>query len=251
MKPSNELDTLLFTARLLIDHHGETSERIENLEMELEIARKKQRELIADSLSLTDRLRDVAIRAGLLVSRTLSSGLSLDALETLITEKLAQAEFGELPDNVVPFSFQSGIAEAVIDEAEKNDGMLENAEPAEGIKDFRVAVVRILSTLSAREERIIRSIFGISVDIGFPTTGVKLGIETGQVYTQDMVADQLSVSQSTISRCYRRAIRKLKHPSRTRHIRHFQKESSKRYLAKKMVEGDSLMMTVFGVDSSE
>jgi RNA polymerase sigma factor (sigma-70 family) len=74
------------------------------------------------------------------------------------------------------------------------------------------AVSSALKSLRPTEERVVRQRYGI---------GERSELAARYVYTQQHIADVVGVSQSTVSVVLRRAIRKLKHPSRSRRLRSF------------------------------
>jgi DNA-binding CsgD family transcriptional regulator len=88
---------------------------------------------------------------------------------------------------------------AVFGEGAEERGVLSNAEDAIVIRGI---VSDVLMTISPREERVIRMRFGIN--------------RTAKVYTQVAVADDFSVSRERIRQIERKALRKLRHPSRAR-----------------------------------
>ena len=72
--------------------------------------------------------------------------------------------------------------------------------------DLRDATARVLASLSAREERVLRMRFG------FGTTAD---------HTLDEVGRQFAVSRERIRQIEAKALRKLKHPARSVHLRSF------------------------------
>ncbi|MEI8320968.1 MAG: RNA polymerase sigma factor RpoD [Alphaproteobacteria bacterium] len=72
--------------------------------------------------------------------------------------------------------------------------------------NLREATTRVLSTLTAREERVLRMRFGI-------------GMNTD--HTLEEVGQQFSVTRERIRQIEAKALRKLKHPSRSRKLRSF------------------------------
>jgi RNA polymerase primary sigma factor len=72
--------------------------------------------------------------------------------------------------------------------------------------DLRMAVAHALGSLTAREERVLRMRFGI-------------GMNTD--HTLEEVGQQFSVTRERIRQIEAKALRKLKHPSRSRNLRPF------------------------------
>ncbi|MGH8678307.1 MAG: sigma-70 family RNA polymerase sigma factor, partial [Burkholderiales bacterium] len=72
--------------------------------------------------------------------------------------------------------------------------------------NLREATSRVLSTLTPREERVLRMRFGI-------------GMNTD--HTLEEVGQQFSVTRERIRQIEAKALRKLKHPSRSRKLRSF------------------------------
>ena len=72
--------------------------------------------------------------------------------------------------------------------------------------NLRLTTTRILSTLTPREERVLRMRFGI-------------GMNTD--HTLEEVGQQFSVTRERIRQIEAKALRKLKHPSRSRKLRSF------------------------------
>jgi RNA polymerase primary sigma factor len=72
--------------------------------------------------------------------------------------------------------------------------------------NLREATTRALASLSAREERVLRMRFGI-------------GMNTD--HTLEEVGQQFSVTRERIRQIEAKALRKLKHPSRSRGLRSF------------------------------
>jgi RNA polymerase primary sigma factor len=74
--------------------------------------------------------------------------------------------------------------------------------------DLRETTTRVLASLTPREERILRMRFGI-------------GIGMSSDHTLEEVGNQFSVTRERIRQIEAKAIRKLKHPSRSRVLRSF------------------------------
>ena len=74
------------------------------------------------------------------------------------------------------------------------------------IANLREATTRVLATLTPREERVLRMRFGI-------------GMNTD--HTLEEVGQQFSVTRERIRQIEAKALRKLKHPSRSRKLRSF------------------------------
>jgi RNA polymerase primary sigma factor len=77
---------------------------------------------------------------------------------------------------------------------------------AAALSELRTATTRVLALLSAREERVLRMRFGIG---------------TGSDQTLDQVGQQFSVTRERIRQIEAKALRKLKHPTRSRILRGF------------------------------
>lgn len=71
-------------------------------------------------------------------------------------------------------------------------------------QQLRAAVGKALSSLTPREERVLR---------------MRYGFESGEPISCEVVAEQFQVSAARIAQIEAEALRKLKHPSRTRRIR--------------------------------
>ncbi|MDX1924855.1 MAG: RNA polymerase sigma factor RpoD [Rickettsiaceae bacterium] len=80
--------------------------------------------------------------------------------------------------------------------------------------NLREVTTRILASLTAREERVLRMRFGI-------------GMNTD--HTLEEVGQQFNVTRERIRQIEAKALRKLKHPSRSRKMRSFLAGSSKKY----------------------
>ncbi len=74
------------------------------------------------------------------------------------------------------------------------------------LSSLRETTTKILSTLTAREERVLRMRFGIGMN---------------QDHTLEEVGQQFSVTRERIRQIEAKALRKLKHPSRSRKLRSF------------------------------
>jgi RNA polymerase primary sigma factor len=74
------------------------------------------------------------------------------------------------------------------------------------LSNLREATTRVLATLTPREERVLRMRFGI-------------GMNTD--HTLEEVGQQFSVTRERIRQIEAKALRKLKHPSRSRKLRSF------------------------------
>jgi RNA polymerase primary sigma factor len=74
------------------------------------------------------------------------------------------------------------------------------------LANLREATTRVLATLTPREERVLRMRFGI-------------GMNTD--HTLEEVGQQFSVTRERIRQIEAKALRKLKHPSRSRKLRSF------------------------------
>ena len=79
------------------------------------------------------------------------------------------------------------------------------------LSNLREATTRVLSTLTPREERVLRMRFGI-------------GMNTD--HTLEEVGQQFSVTRERIRQIEAKALRKLKHPSRSRKLRSFPRQLS-------------------------
>jgi RNA polymerase primary sigma factor len=82
----------------------------------------------------------------------------------------------------------------------------ESKLPCSGRRQRKAATTRVLATLTPREERVLRMRFGI-------------GINTD--HTLEEVGQQFSVTRERIRQIEAKALRKLKHPSRSRKLRSF------------------------------
>ena len=71
---------------------------------------------------------------------------------------------------------------------------------------LREATTRVLSSLTPREERVLRMRFGIG---------------TNTDHTLEEVGQQFNVTRERIRQIEAKALRKLKHPSRSRKLRSF------------------------------
>ena len=69
---------------------------------------------------------------------------------------------------------------------------------------FRQTIIRVLASLTPREERVLRMRFGMNTD-----------------HTLEEVGQQFSVTRERIRQIEAKALRKLKHPSRSRKLRSF------------------------------
>jgi len=74
------------------------------------------------------------------------------------------------------------------------------------LSELKTATTEALATLKPREERILRQRFGI----GLPTD-----------YTFEEIGQEFSVTRERIRQIEAKALRKLKHPSRHRHLVNF------------------------------
>ncbi len=74
------------------------------------------------------------------------------------------------------------------------------------LTNLRETTTRVLASLTAREERVLRMRFGI-------------GMNTD--HTLEEVGQQFSVTRERIRQIEAKALRKLKHPSRSRKLRSF------------------------------
>jgi RNA polymerase primary sigma factor len=74
---------------------------------------------------------------------------------------------------------------------------------------LRVQTARMLSTLSPREERVLRMRFGIGERVD---------------YTLEEVGQTLAVTRERIRQIEAKAIRKLRHPARRKHLRDFSED---------------------------
>jgi RNA polymerase primary sigma factor len=72
--------------------------------------------------------------------------------------------------------------------------------------NLRDAMTRMLAALTPREERIVRMRFGLGMNSD---------------HTLEQVGDQFSVTRERIRQIEAKALRKLKHPSRSRVLRSF------------------------------
>ena len=72
--------------------------------------------------------------------------------------------------------------------------------------NLREATTKILSSLTAREERVLRMRFGIGMNSD---------------HTLEEVGQQFSVTRERIRQIEAKALRKLKHPSRSKKLRSF------------------------------
>ena len=71
------------------------------------------------------------------------------------------------------------------------------------LSELKLATTAALETLKPREERVLRKRFGI----GLPTD-----------YTLEAIGQEFSVTRDRIRQIEAKALRKLKHPSRARHL---------------------------------
>ncbi len=85
---------------------------------------------------------------------------------------------------------------------------LNAVDPAEAVtlKQLSETVARVLASLTPREERVLRMRFGIGMD---------------EEHTLEEVGDRFSVTRERIRQIEAKALRKLKHPSRSEKLRNF------------------------------
>ncbi len=107
-----------------------------------------------------------------------------------------------------PLSFATPVGDE--DESQLGD-FIEDEDAASPIdaaiqSSLRDATTRALAALTPREERVIRMRFGIG---------------TGAARTLAEVGDQFSVSRERIRQIEAKALRKLKHPSRSKILKSF------------------------------
>ena len=81
-----------------------------------------------------------------------------------------------------------------------------DAEDAVAIAELKKVVTEVLSTLKPREERVLRKRFGIGL---------------AKDYTLEEVGQEFCVTRTTIRGIEAKALRKLKHPSRSGKLRSF------------------------------
>ena len=74
------------------------------------------------------------------------------------------------------------------------------------LSELKTATTKALATLTPREERVLRKRFGI----GLPTD-----------YTLEEIGEEFRVTTERIRQIEAKALRKLKHPSSTRHLVNF------------------------------
>ncbi len=72
---------------------------------------------------------------------------------------------------------------------------------------MREQIDRALSTLPAREARILR---------------LRFGLQDGQTYTLEEIGDKFGLTRERIRQLESKALRRLRHPRRSRRLRHFQ-----------------------------
>jgi RNA polymerase primary sigma factor len=107
-----------------------------------------------------------------------------------------------------PLSFETPIGD---EEDARLGDLIEDKEVIQPIdaaiqSDLRETTTRVLATLSAREERVLRMRFGIGMN---------------KDHTLEEVGQQFSVTRERIRQIEAKALRKLKHPSRSRILRTF------------------------------
>jgi RNA polymerase primary sigma factor len=107
-----------------------------------------------------------------------------------------------------PISFETPIGD---EEDARLGDLIEDKEAIQPIdaaiqSDLRETTTRVLATLTAREERVLRMRFGIGMN---------------KDHTLEEVGQQFSVTRERIRQIEAKALRKLKHPSRSRVLRSF------------------------------
>jgi RNA polymerase primary sigma factor len=80
------------------------------------------------------------------------------------------------------------------------------AEDAVNLSELKIDVAAALETLKPREERVLRKRFGIGL---------------GADYTLEEIGKEFSVTRNRIREIEAKALRKLKHASRSRNLRKF------------------------------
>ena len=97
----------------------------------------------------------------------------------------------------------------VVETAEYVDDFADDgptAEDAVNLSELKTALTAALLTLKPREERVLRKRFGIGLDTD---------------HTLEEVGLQFSVTRERIRQIEAKALRKLKHPSRSKHLKSF------------------------------
>jgi hypothetical protein len=226
MELTSELDVLLLAVSHFGRSRGDALGRAELLREELNQLEATLAEIEQSESALANRLRAIIVRSGLVHKDEIDESLDLEALETLALERISRASDESLPDNVVVLPFdQPNLL-----------GWKRFGKKDEQSVSVQPALLEVLATLlTQREVETLQIIFGIGTEDGKDLTG-------RQIFTQEFAANQLGVSQTTVSRNFRKALRKLRHPSRSEIFRNSVKAMDNEQSA---IREENLLIAVF------
>jgi RNA polymerase sigma factor (sigma-70 family) len=135
-----------------------------------------------------------------------NGNIDMDGLSVTDSEKYRKinavlAETGKKKDlldmvDTIPLEYVYNLA----------DTARPTAEDELSAKELKSTITEVLSTLTSKEERVLRKRFGV----GLPTD-----------YTLEEIGKGFLVTKERIRQTEAKALRKLKHPSRTRKLRSF------------------------------
>lgn len=210
MTLSSELDVLLATAREISRARQDAHHQIGQLEEALTQTREGLKHTNALAVQITQRLRELGRRQGLLPPAPRAGTLDLAALATLTTQGLAAKAAQARASNVV--------ALRPILSLEATADTLEPGRPLP-------AVLReVLATIDARQARVLRLCFGIArhEDEAPDARGPQSLMQAAKL---------MGLRPQDVVRHFERALAKLRHPSRADLLRPYLEDGEVRRAA--------------------
>ena len=203
MTLSSELDVLLATARELSRARQDAHHQIGQLEEAIAQAREGLKQTNALAAQITQRLRELAKRQGLLPPSSRAGSLDLVSLAAQTTQALAANITRHRAPNVVALR---SLASSPVAAAETDD----NDQPT-----LPTLLREVLETLDERDARVLRLSFGLARRDG-------LAADARGPLPLTQVAKLMGQRLSETNLRLQRALLKLRHPSRANRLRpHF------------------------------
>jgi len=200
MELNSELEVLLFATDQFMRSKDDSEARIHALQQDLHCLQQRLNDENELETKLLDRLKAVVVRSGLIQEREIHN-YDLATLEAAAREQISRASHKSLPNNVF-----------VLPISRLGDTFSKTRSTNKDPEKVKTAVTKALSSLGENEARVVKKVFGIATEEGKTLSG-------REVFLQEYVARELGISQSSVSRFYRKALRKLRHPSRSDDLR--------------------------------
>jgi hypothetical protein len=226
MELNNELDALLLAAQQALESESAYAVRLENLENDMVEVKSLLEQSSVLKKKIFQRLLAVSTHANMANNFSENDEQMLEVLVENIFEFLSEQT--PPPQNVIYLSNPKEV-----------QGQESTSFEIDDNRELTGAIERALASLRPEEEQALRLRFDIGDSLGKSKS-------RGPRRTQDEIARKISMSQRSVSSVIGKALRKMKHPSRSRLLRSFVENAQNTYHSGDLITGEErLILNVF------